>query len=165
MLRAALGLALAIGFAVNVPAVRAGDVPKGPPPRVMATQVDKDGRAYLTAFTTEFRKEKRTYVEVVNGRQENREKIVTIPIAREVQVYLDDAGVEVFGTDGKRVDAKHVKFRAPIGVFVSADGRPVDPFYLRLARPGTLVVVGRTLVDPLNCLTPPPPPKDGPRPD
>lgn len=162
MLRSGIGLSLVL---LCVPQVRAGDLPKGPPPRVMTAQVDKEGKPFLTGYVAETREEKVTYKGVVNGRPENLVKTVTVSVMVPRVVYLADAGVEVFGTDGKRVDAKNLKFRGPVGVFVSADGRPVDPVYLRLVRPGTLIVVGRALVVPGGYVTPQPAPGDGPRPD
>lgn len=163
MLRAFVGLSLLVVF---VAPVRAGDPPKALPPRVMVAEVDKDGRAFLPAYVTVYRQEKVTYKVVVNGRAEDREKIVKVPEIqqKQVKVHLDDAGVEVYGTDGKRVDVKGLKFRGPVGVFVSSDGRPVDPYYLRVIRPGTLIVVSRALVE-TGYTMPPPAPEGGKQPE
>jgi hypothetical protein len=68
---------------------------------------------------------------------------VRVPVMVTVNLMLDGKGVEVYGADGKKIDPKDVRKRVakPVAALISADGKPVDPFYLRLAREGTLVIV------------------------
>jgi hypothetical protein len=57
--------------------------------------------------------------------------------------------VRVFGTDGKRIDPKDLPnlLKKSTPVMVSADGNEIDPLYLRLVQPGTLVIVAPDLAD------------------
>src|SRR5262249_53115584 len=80
-----------------------GEQPKGAPPKIMTATKEKDGRIFLQQVITEYRQEKRLAEVIVNGRKEKREYTVAVPIMREQRVYLDDKGVEVFGTDGKKI--------------------------------------------------------------
>jgi hypothetical protein len=68
---------------------------------------------------------------------------VSIPMQQIIRVSLDDKGVQVYGADGKKIDPKDVgkRIAKPVPALLSADGKPVDPFYLRLAREETLVLV------------------------
>jgi len=124
--------------------------PKGPPPRVMVTDVDATGQPFLRHVTQEVVPEERQVEVVVNGKAEVRKYVVHVPVLREVRVALDRAGVEVVGTDGKRIDPTDLPklLRQPTPVLVSADGKKVDPFYLKIAREGTLIVVSAQLAAP-----------------
>jgi len=119
----------------------AGDQPKGPPPRVMKAEIDKQGQAYLPMTVHSIRQEARTYTVEVNGRKEQRVQMVMIPVVEQFMVGLNDPGVEVYDTNGKRLDINNKRFAGPMAVLVSADANRVDPFFLRLVREGTLVVV------------------------
>ncbi len=69
--------------------------------------------------------------------------VVTVPVSKIIKLSLGAEGVQVYGTDGKKLDPKEVQKLAakPVAALASTDGKPVDPFYLRLARAGTLVLV------------------------
>jgi uncharacterized protein (TIGR03067 family) len=51
--------------------------------------------------------------------------------------------IQAFDTRGKRIEAKSLRIllKENTDVLVSADGRPVDPFYLRLVKEGTVVLL------------------------
>jgi uncharacterized protein (TIGR03000 family) len=76
------------------------------------------------------------------------------------EVPLEHA--RVFGTDGQPVPADQFAARltGETPVLMSTDGQPPDPLYLRLARPGTLVVVPPVTPGYMMAPTvaPPPPP-------
>jgi hypothetical protein len=54
--------------------------------------------------------------------------------------------VQVFDHNGKRLAPNDIpRFLKSMPVLVSSDGKPVDPFYLRLLREGSLIVVSPAL--------------------
>lgn len=156
MLRFGVGLAAAL---VLLSRGWAGDPPQGPPPQVKLAQPGKEGRGFLTNTVYETVPTTQTVKTRIDGQEKVRTVTVNVQVAKTVVVNLDDAGVEVSGVDGKRVDPKQLRLSGPTAVLVSADGRPVDPLYLRLAREGTLVVVARQLV-PANLPPRFPPPQE-----
>ena len=145
--------------------------PKGPAPKVMVLNVDKDGRPYLeaTVTVTKFVTETRSFAVLVNGQPQVRTQQVQVPVTtmEQRQVFLTDEGVTLYGPDGKKLEAKNLPKQAgPAPALVSADGKEVDPFYLPLARPGTLIVVAPALAGATtgDALTPPPQPGEAAKP-
>jgi hypothetical protein len=128
-------------------------LPRGPQPRQALARVNND-QLILTEAQTVYVQQQRTVQEVVEGRVVQRTVTVAVPVVQTVEVKHALKDVRAFGTDGKKVEAKAVAEaldkRKP--VLVSADGRPVDPFYLKIIKEGTLV-----LVLPSPAVTPPPP--------
>src|SRR5262249_52626074 len=123
-----------------------GDSPKGPPPTVKIATVDENGRLLLTMTITEFQQVFKEIVVRVGEREEKRKVAEIVPVTVQKMIMLDGKDVEVYGTDGKRLDPKRLpKTRGPVPILVSSDGKQVDPFYLRLAREGTLIVVTPSL--------------------
>src|SRR5207244_2886620 len=104
-------------------------------------QVDRDGKPYLVVAVTSYKQVRVQFKVAVNGKIEVRERAELVPVFEEMKIGLTDPGVTVYGVDGKKLDATRVRLPGPTPVLVSADGNPVDPFYLRLAREGTLVIV------------------------
>lgn len=126
------------------------DSPKGPPPRVVVLNADKDGRPYLEApvRVTRYVTETRQFVAVVNGQQQVQTQQVQVPVMtmEQKRLYLDDEGVTVYDPDGKKVEAKNLpKQSGPAPALVTSDGKEIDPFYLQLARRGTLIIVAPAL--------------------
>jgi hypothetical protein len=109
----------------------------------MVAHVDADGRAYLrlTQYETRFVLEKREVK--VGDKVEEQTLKVPVTVAREVRLPLDAKGVRVMTAGGKRVEPKDLRamLKKTSAVLVSADGKDVDPLYLRLARPDALVVI------------------------
>ncbi|MGH7172293.1 MAG: hypothetical protein ACRELG_18610, partial [Gemmataceae bacterium] len=66
-----------------------------------------------------------------------------VPHQYEVKRQLTLEDMRIYGPDGKKMESKDVKklLTKPTPALLSVDGRPVDRFYLRLARKGTLVLV------------------------
>jgi hypothetical protein len=115
----------------------------------MLAEVGPDGVAYVSRTVTEFRPVRETYQVNVNGKTEVRERTRIVGAMREVRVPLQGPNVRVFGTDGKRIDPKDLPnlLKKSTPVMVSADGNEIDPLYLRLVQPGTLVIVAPDLAD------------------
>lgn len=128
--------------AAPAPAPKAAP-PKGPPPRVVAVSVDAEGAPVITHTRTQSAQRQVVRTVLVGGVAQNVTETVNVAVPVTVLLRLDGEGVEVYGTDGKRIDPKDVRKLIPraMPVLVSADGKPVDPFYLRVAREGTPVIV------------------------
>jgi hypothetical protein len=166
MFRAILGVALAV-----IPASFAagqGGGPKGPPPRVMVVRVDGGRPPSLVVLQTVMVPVQVQEQVQVGKRIENRLQVKLVPLTRETRLPLDGEKVRVFDGNGKPVANVLVLkiIRQATPVLVSADGKEVDPFYLSLARPQTLVIVTPALAAPaagapmpVPPLPPPPPPK------
>jgi hypothetical protein len=82
-----------------------------------------------------------------------------VPVQDVVVAPVDGKAVRAFGVDGKAVDPKDVRARVtgPTVALLSTDGKAVDPFYLRLAKEGTLVLVGPVAVGTTAALAASPP--------
>jgi hypothetical protein len=167
MFRAILGVALVVLPASLAAGQGAG--PKGPPPMVMAVKVDGAGQPSFVVSQTVMVPTQVTVVVKVGDRVENRVETRLVPQTREIRRTLDNEKVRFFDAAGKRIDLKDAlkRLMKATPVLVSADGKEVDPFYLRLAREETLVVVSPELAGPamggpvpvpLPAPPPPPPP-------
>ena len=120
--------------------------PKGPAPIVLICKADKDGRPFLQAFVTHLRLKSKTVPVLKDGKVVDVVHNVADYVTEQKQVYLDEAGVAVYGADGKKVDPKILRnWAGYTPLLLSVDGKEVDPFYLPLARRGTLIVVSQVL--------------------
>jgi hypothetical protein len=129
--------------------------PKGPAPRVVTIESEAAGKLTLRDTVQQMVPTTRVVpvTQTVNVKvgQEikqvqqtvQRQVTVMVPVPRIVNRTLDLEKVPFYGVDGKKIDDKDVKkmLVRPVAALVSADGKPVDRFYLQLARPGTLVLV------------------------
>jgi hypothetical protein len=79
----------------------------------------------------------------VGGQAVTRTIEVAVPTVTVMKKVVPLASVQAHGTDGKPIDAKRLRELLVSGtaVLVSADGQPVDPFYLRLLKDGTVILV------------------------
>jgi hypothetical protein len=136
-----------LSLALSLPAAPApapkSDPPKGPAPRIV--MISAEGEDKLTILETTQREVPVTRTVVVNdGRQAVQEQqTVMVPVTRMVRRSVAIEKLRVHGLDGKKIDAKDLRKLAakPTPALLSADGKPVDRFYLQLAREGTLVLV------------------------
>src|SRR5438128_447166 len=78
--------------------------PKGPPPRVMVAAVDATGQAYIRQVVQELVPEQRQVQVQVGGKAVVQTQTVLVPVLKTIQVSLDGPGVEVFDSDGKRIE-------------------------------------------------------------
>jgi len=142
--------ALLAALLVVLPSQEGPRVPDAAPPLVAVASFGTrdDGRPYLeivaTAYTLDQRK--------ANAEEKKREK-GDAKVLKAVQVVrrylLEEGAMTVYDTDGKKVALKDLADRLakPSVVLISADGKEVDPFHLRVARPGTLVIVSQAMAD------------------
>jgi len=123
--------------------MREDAVPTGRPPTIRTVTVSAEGNLCF-AFTVLHNVPVTTIVEVqVGNRVEKVAKTSTRTEFKRILTPLNSKDTQVFGIDGKKVEWDDFRrlVKSPLPVLVSSDGEPVDPFYLRLARPGTLVLV------------------------
>jgi hypothetical protein len=148
MFRAILGVALVVLPASLAAGQGAG--PKGPPPKVMVVRVDGAGQPSLVVTQTVMVPQQVTVQVKVGDRIENRVQTSLVPVTREIRKTLDGEKVRFFDAAGKRIDLKDVlkRLTKATPVLISADGKEVDPFYLRLAREETVVIVSPELAGP-----------------
>ena len=143
--------------------------PNGPPPTVSMISTQADGTPVILLSRTVFKNMEQTVTALEGDKVVSRKRLVSVPVTEQVPVVVDGKQVQVYGVDGKMIDPNDLKRRivGTMPVFVSADGKPVDPFHLRLAKEGTLILVIPPSVpgvraippEPIPMPLPPPPPK------
>jgi hypothetical protein len=161
MLRVSVAVTLALTLTA---ALSAQDQPKGPPPTIMTAQPGKNGVPTIVVPVLEYQPKKVVKEVNVNGRIDKLEEVVYVPVTKHVIIPLDAPGNRVYDVAGKQLDAKALKLTKATPVLVSSNGQPVDPFYTRLAREGTLVVVMSMPGQNTGAVPPPPPPRKSKRP-
>jgi hypothetical protein len=120
-------------------------LPSGSQPVQVVAGVDKAGNLLVWRTTTELVPEQRTQRVERDGKVEQRTVVVYVPVTRQTKRSFPSKDVQAFGTDGKPIEPKKLAelLQKPAAVLVSADGRPVDPFYLQIIKEGTVVLVIR----------------------
>jgi len=136
--------------------------PKGPQPRVCLASADADGNVRLHVFVAEVVPVKETQTVDENGRLVQREVTVYRTTSRELEQKYPARDVQAFDPRGKPLDARAVAeaLKKEAVVLVSADGNPVDPFYLKIVKESTLVLVLPGSKDKAPVPVPPPPPRE-----
>jgi hypothetical protein len=123
---------------------------KGPAPYWVRTSMDKEGRFVVGVPVVTYKSGTAKVTE--NG--EEKEVYYFEPVATENVKQFDSGDVKVFTANGKALDSKEVqnllRDRKTL-VLASTDGRKVDPFYLRIVKEGTLVlVISKPFFDPVS---------------
>jgi hypothetical protein len=138
-----LALVLASAVAAPAPAEEAIKAPEGIPPATVIASITKDGEFEITqpALVPETRNEVRT--RTVGGVTVSETVQVTVFKTVQVTRRIKGEGVKVYTAAGKEVDAKGVaeKLKKQTVVLFAADGKKVDPYYLKIIKADTLVVV------------------------
>jgi hypothetical protein len=118
-------------------------LPTGAQPLQVLAKLNKDGRIEITEMLAVYTEEKRVRTVNVGGIPRAEEYIVTTMRSMPRTRLLPEKGVKVYTAAGKEVDPKDwpEKLRKPAVIFMAWDGKKVDPFYLRVAKADTLVIV------------------------
>lgn len=137
---ALLAVALA-AVAAPAPAEEAIKPPQGLPPIQVIASVTKSGDFEITQ--TVLVPEQRTEERVVTVNGTPVKQMVTVTMVRPVQVTrrFKGEGVKVYTASGKEMKDATDQLKKPTVVLFAADGKKVDPFYLKIIKPDTLVVV------------------------
>ena len=136
--------AAVLASAVAAPAPdEAVKLPTGPAPATVLMSVTKDGEFEITQASQVPTLEERTRTVNVDGRPVTEKYVVTVFKMVQVTRRIKGEGVKVYTAAGKEVDAKDVpdKLKKPTAVLFANDGNKVDPFYLKIIKPDTLVIV------------------------
>jgi len=135
---------LAILLAAPAPVPAKITPPQGPPPAYAIASM-KDGKLQLqqTVLVPIARTETRQRVVNVGGRQQTLPYQVTVMSHQTQQRTSQVDRARFFDTAGKEIDATRAGklLNREQVVLVSSDGKPLDPFYLKTVREGTLIVV------------------------
>jgi hypothetical protein len=170
MTRILLGAAALVLVAANVREdEKKLSLPQGPQPLQVVARMDRDGNVLVRQIVPVYRQEVREKVEQKDGRAVKVAYTVTVMTQTEVQHKLAGHSVQAFGTDGKKIERKALErlLKNEAIVLLSMDGKKVDPFYLRLVKEGTVVLVGpqaKLVPAPKGELLPPPQPDVKPLP-
>ncbi|HKI32374.1 MAG TPA: hypothetical protein VKA46_10935 [Gemmataceae bacterium] len=140
---ALLAVVLASAVAAPAPPEEAVKPPQGPPPAQVLASMTKDGEFEITQPVLVPYVVTETRTVNVGGRLVPQSVNVTAYKTVQVTRRIKGEGVKVYTAAGKEVDAKDVpdKLKKPTIVLFAADGNKVDPFYLKIIKPDTLVVV------------------------
>ena len=126
--------------------------PQGLPP-TWGTAVIKGAELEITdsVAVPVYMKQKRTRQVNVSGRLVPTVEEFVVTRTRMVQRTRRLPKARYFDTAGKEIEASRAArlLSRPTVVLVSADGKPLDPYYLRTIKEGTLVVVGPAFSQPV----------------
>jgi hypothetical protein len=145
-------------------------LPQGPQPLQVVAHMDRDGNVLIRQMVPVYRQEvRRKKVDQKDGGTAEVQYTVTVMTQQEVQRKLVGHSVQAYNTDGKKIERKALAglLKNESVVLMSVDGKKVDPFYLRLVKEGTVVLVppgGEIILAPKGEIiaTPPPPPPPKP---
>jgi hypothetical protein len=119
-------------------------LPQGQAPATVVASMAKDGNIEITQTQNVPVIEERTRtVNTADGRVVTEKYAVTIMKTVQVTHRIKTEGVKVSTADGKAIDVKDLpdKLRKPTIILLATDGNKVDPFYLKIVKADTLVVV------------------------
>jgi hypothetical protein len=154
--------AVLLASAVNAPAPpdEAIKPPQGLPPTQVIASVTKDGEFEITQ--TRLVPARHTEERTTAAGVKYTVQVVSYRPVQETR-RIKGEGVKVYTTAGKEVSPKDVpdKLRKPAIVLLAADGKKVDPFYLKIIKSDTLVLVAPVMAAPA-AVAPPTPPTDKP---
>ncbi len=138
-----LALVLASGVAAPAPNSAKIKPPQGVPPAQVIATVTKEGEFEITRTVLQTEVVNQERVVTVNGVP--TKQVVQVAAVKPVQVTqrIKPDGVKVITATGKELKAIEVSdmLKKPTVVLFANDGKDVDPFYLMLIKPDTLIIV------------------------
>ena len=119
--------------------------PRTPAPTYSVAWAVKDGGLMLSRTVTVLKTQVRERVVRVNGKDITERVTVQVPVLQREYVKMKLAGLEFFNAAGEKQSAEDVRdaLEKPKIVLVSRDGRKVDPFYLKVVKRDTLIIVDK----------------------
>jgi RNA polymerase sigma factor (sigma-70 family) len=133
---------------------KAHGLPGGPAPSWVCASIAKDGKIIVgIPFITY-----KTVTTKIKKDGEEKEAYYYEPVAKENVKSFEASDVKAFDVQGKPMDSKDLSklLEKKTLVLCSTDSRKVDPFYLRIIKDGTVVlVISKPLWDPPTGFVPP----------
>jgi hypothetical protein len=117
--------------------------PAGRPP-TQAEATFKDGEIFLKVIHTVFQEKTATRTKKLpDGKEVTEEFKVAVPVLKQVDRKVDPKKATLQRASGQAIDAKDLAtlLEKPTMVFVSADGKKVDPFYLQFLADDAIILV------------------------
>jgi len=144
---------LSMAIAAPVPVAPAAPAQTGPLPRLMEVKTDTNGKVTVTVIRTEKQKVQVAVGRVGGAGANPPPAVVTreVMVPKMIQVELAEVkDLTITTADGKKVDVADAVKQLKNGsvVIVSADGKPVNPHYLKLFKDDVLVFTSPELVGP-----------------
>jgi hypothetical protein len=129
------------------------DLPRTSPPKIVVVRPSPNGVPVVDYPVIQYAPA--TRVEQVRVGDTVQERKVEYECANTTGIVLelDGKNFDVFGVDGKKIEPGEVRrmIKCPIPALVSTDTfNPLDPFFLKLAREGTLVLVPMAYFSPVQ---------------
>lgn len=117
--------------------------PLSPPPVYAIASFDKGGIVQVRYNIYRTVAEERERVIEVDGKKRTEKQIVHVPVVATMVFRRALKDILIYKASGEKVDAKDVKeeLAKPKVVLYSEKGKKVDPLYLKIIKPETLIVV------------------------
>ncbi len=121
----------------------------GPAPRIVSVKADKTGKVWLTGNTYTKRMVKQSTSVMENGKRVVKQKDVERLMATHFRKELGDFGEKFTTAEGLPLSVKEVTDRVKDGatLLITADGKPVDPSWLRTVSRDTVIMIAEGLGD------------------
>lgn len=121
--------------------------PKGPAPHYGIASLDKRGNVLVQQTVQVPVNETRTRVIVVDGKKVEQNYVVTKFVTQVQTSLLTPDRITVSKASGTTVLAEDFEdvFGNPVPVLLTTNGQPLDPFYVKLLKPTTLIIVRKRL--------------------
>ncbi len=131
-------------------------LPDGLPPFLARAVMEQEGVIQLRSRVTTYQQWTFESLEGGDAKTPGKAKAVPggfVPISVEVSRRLDAKEIRAFDADGKPISRTKLAglLKTETAVLLSADGKPVDPFFLQVVKKGTVI-----LMPPVETMPPPP---------
>lgn len=122
-------------------------VPASPAPEHVVAQVKGDN-LQITRTVRKYVPTIRTRVVLQNGEKKEVKETAYMPVSMTVVQQRPLKSLGLYNGRGEKIDAEDVKdgLKKPAVVLMSADGKKVAPFYLKVVKAETFVIVDKTRV-------------------
>jgi hypothetical protein len=117
--------------------------PSGPAPRILAVKASEDGGITIIATVYEKRKIQQQFFVVENGKQVLKQQETEIMTQTYIQKGFSDFGSKFTMADGSSLTSEQAikKVKDGATILITADGKPIDPGWLKVVGTDTVVMV------------------------
>jgi hypothetical protein len=123
--------------------------PSGPAPRILAVKANESGTVMIFATVMVKRKIMAQVVVVENGKQVVKQQEQEITTQTYINKNIEDFGGKFTAADGTVITADQAsrKVRDGATILITADGKPIDPAWLRAVARDTVVMITDELAE------------------